>query len=141
LNIHPAGLIRKLGMQLAIILHLKQARLLFACQGMVSQHQIWLKQADALVTRIQGYALGVFTADCLPLLLFDPVQRAVGIVHAGWRGTAKAICQKTVEKMKEVFQSRASTLLAALGPCIGPCCYEVDEPVRAAFCSGGSHGN
>jgi YfiH family protein len=95
--------------------------------------ELWLKEGDALVTRIQGYALGVFTADCLPLLLFDPARRAVGIVHAGWRGTAKAISQKTVEKMKEAFHCTAENMLAAMGPCIGACCLEVDQPVMEAF--------
>jgi YfiH family protein len=95
--------------------------------------EFWLKEGDALVTRIQGYALGVFTADCLPILLFDPIQRAVGIIHAGWRGTAKAISQKTVEKMKEALHCTAENILAAIGPCIGACCLEVDHPVREAF--------
>jgi YfiH family protein len=95
--------------------------------------EFWLKEGDALVTHIQGYALGVFTADCLPLLLFDPIQRVVGIVHAGWRGTAKEISQKTVEKMKEAFNCASENILAAMGPCIGACCLEVDKPVKEAF--------
>jgi len=98
--------------------------------------EIWQMEGDALITRTPGVALGVFTADCLPVFLYDPAREAVGIVHAGWRGTARGISRKAVEKMKEVFQSRASNLLAGLGPCIGPCCYEVDEPVRDAFSSG-----
>jgi len=99
--------------------------------------EVWQMEGDALITRAPGVALGVFTADCLPVFLYDPVREAVGIVHAGWRGTARGISRKAVAKMKEFFQSRASNLLAGLGPCIGPCCYEVDEPVSDAFSSGG----
>lgn len=99
--------------------------------------ELWRKEGDALITCIPGYALGVFTADCLPILLFDPVKRAVGIVHAGWRGTARAISHKAVEKMGEAFHCGSENILAVLGPGIGPCCYEVDVPVKEAFAAGG----
>ncbi len=102
-----------------------------------SLESTWEMEADALITREPGYALGVFTADCLPILFFDPVRRAIGVVHSGWRGTAKGLAYKTVLKMQKAFGSRGEDLIAALGPCIGPCCYEVDEPVRAAFAAGG----
>jgi hypothetical protein len=99
--------------------------------------EVWQTEGDALITRTPGVALGVFTADCLPIFLYDPVQEAIGVVHAGWRGTAKGVIRKAVEKMGEVFQCQKADLLAALGPCIGACCYEVDGPVKAAFISGG----
>jgi YfiH family protein len=99
--------------------------------------EFWQKEGDALITCLPGYALSVFTADCLPILLFDPVQQAVGIVHAGWRGTAKGVSSKAVEKMREVFRCKGESLLAAMGPGIGPCCLEVDEPVQKAFSSAG----
>jgi len=98
---------------------------------------LWRKAGDALITNIQGIALGVFTADCLPILLFDPRQQVIGIIHAGWRGTAKRILEKTLLKMQEVFRSRAQNIQAALGPCIRACCYEVDHPVRATFAENG----
>ena len=99
--------------------------------------EVWHTEGDALVTRTPGFALGVFTADCLPIFLYDPVQEAIGVVHTGWRGTAKGVIRRAVERMEEAFQCRGADLLAALGPCIGPCCYEVDGPVKAAFLSGG----
>lgn len=99
--------------------------------------ELWLQEGDALVTRVPGYALGVFTADCLPILLFDPVHGVVGIVHTGWRGTARAVCQKTLKKMAETYDSMSENVLAAMGPCIGPCCYEVDGPVKEAFAGSG----
>ncbi len=94
---------------------------------------LWREEGDALISCIPGYALCVFTADCLPILLFDPVRQAAGIVHAGWRGTAKAISRKAVEKMGEIFQCRRENIWVAMGPCIGPCCLEVDGPVKEVF--------
>ena len=79
-----------------------------------------LREGDALITHVPGYALGVFTADCLPILLFDPVRMAVGIVHTGWRGTARAVCQKALKKMAETFDITSENILEAMGPCIGP---------------------
>lgn len=98
---------------------------------------LWLREGDALVSRLPGFALGVFTADCLPILLFDPFQEAVGIVHAGWKGTARAVSRKAVEKMREAFHCREENILVAMGPGIGPCCLEVDGPVQAVFAANG----
>jgi YfiH family protein len=99
--------------------------------------EVWRLEGDVLLTRTPGIALGVFTADCLPIFFYDPIQGAIGIVHAGWRGTALGVAGKAVEKMREIFGCKNSDILAALGPCIGPCCYEVDGPVKNAFISGG----
>jgi YfiH family protein len=99
--------------------------------------EVWRLEGDALLTRTPGIALGVFTADCLPIFFYDPIQGVIGIVHAGWRGTAQGVAGKAVEKMGETFGCKKSNILAALGPCIGPCCYEVDRPVKNAFISGG----
>src|SRR5262249_14261537 len=76
--------------------------------------------------------LGVETADCLPILLVDPGRRRVGAVHAGWRGTASGVAMRAVEAL--VAQgSRPEDLLAALGPGIGPCCYEVGDELPSAL--------
>ncbi len=92
---------------------------------------------DGLVTNTPGVALLVFTADCTPLLLHDPVTGAVGAAHAGWRGTASAIGAKCVEAMVRNFGSRPKDICAAIGPNIGFCHFETDEDVpqamRAAF--------
>jgi len=98
---------------------------------------LWVEEGDALITRLPGYALSVFTADCLPILLFDPLPKAIGIVHTGWKGTARGLARKTVEKMREMFACRKENILAAMGPCIGPCCYEVDGPVKEVFLENG----
>jgi YfiH family protein len=93
--------------------------------------------ADAMITSVPGIAIGVETADCVPVLLFDPLKPAVAAVHAGWRSTVKKIVQKAVHRMHEEFGSEPAQLIAAIGPAIGPECYEVDElvmgPVRESF--------
>jgi YfiH family protein len=90
-------------------------------------------EGDALVTDVPGILLVVRTADCLPVLLADPARRAVAAVHCGWRGTQKRILEKTVQAMGRAFGSKPGDLLAALGPCIGPACYEVGPEVRESF--------
>lgn len=88
-----------------------------------------IQDADALVTKEEGLLLNSFYADCVPLLFVDPVQRVIGLAHAGWKGTVLGIAMKTVERMKESFGSDPNTILAAIGPSISSCCYEVDERV------------
>ena len=82
-------------------------------------------KGDALASKQPGILLAIQTADCVPILLVDPKKRAVAAVHAGWRGTLARIAQKTVGRMQQEFGSTPSDLLAAIGPSIGPCCYEV----------------
>ena len=90
-------------------------------------------ECDALVTNTPGVALTVFTADCTPLLLHDPVTGAVGAAHAGWRGTASAIGAKTVEAMCREFGCKAENIRAAIGPNIGQCHFETDADVPEAM--------
>lgn len=87
------------------------------------------RQADGLVTAAPGIAVGIETADCVPVLLFDPATPAIAAVHAGWRSTVKNIVQKAVARMQHEFGSDPAKMLAAIGPAIGLECYEVDEPV------------
>jgi hypothetical protein len=77
--------------------------------------------------------LGIQTADCLPIILVDPTRRAVGVFHAGWRGTVKRVVEKGVGEMRRRFGSRPRDLKAAIGPGIQGCCYEVGEEVREEF--------
>ena len=88
---------------------------------------------DGLITDRPGVALVTQYADCVPLLFCDPVQGVVATSHAGWRGTAQEIGRKTVEKMQTEYGCEPGNIIAAIGPCIGPCCYEVDEPLFDAF--------
>lgn len=90
---------------------------------------------DALITDQPGLALIVTAADCVPVFLYDPVRRAIGAVHAGWRGTVAGICAEAVRAMERTYGCRPADIIAAVGPSIGPCCYQVDEvvagPLRA----------
>lgn len=91
------------------------------------------RKADAIITKRRGVALAISSADCVPLMLYDPAQRAIGMVHAGWRGTARGIAAITVHAMCEQFGSQPRDIRAGIGPSIGPCCYEVSEVVRGLF--------
>ena len=90
-------------------------------------------RGDASITNRAGLLLGVQTADCVPILLVDLKNRAVAAVHAGWRGTLQRIVAKTIGKMHMQFGTRPADLLAAVGPSIGGCCYEVGTEVASAF--------
>jgi YfiH family protein len=92
---------------------------------------------DALVTCAPGVALAVVTADCVPVLLADPVSGAVGAVHAGWRGTAADVTGAAVRTMAEHWDIPPARLVAAIGPSIGACCYEVGEELVGAFAAAG----
>lgn len=89
--------------------------------------------ADALITNEPELPLTVFSADCGIILLYDPVRRAIGAVHAGWRGCAGGILEKTVREMERLYSSSPGDLLAAIGPCIGACCFETDGDVPQAM--------
>lgn len=87
-------------------------------------------ETDALVTNLADVPLLLFYADCVPILLADPETGVIGLAHAGWRGTAAQIAKKTVSAMTEAFCVKPENILAAIGPSIGSCCYEVDDAVR-----------
>jgi len=88
---------------------------------------------DGLITNTPGLLLAIQTADCLPVILVDGKCRAVGVFHAGWRGTVKRIVEKGVGEMMRCFGSRPRDLKAAIGPGIHGCCYQVGEEVRTRF--------
>lgn len=92
-----------------------------------------VKGVDALVTDRPGIVLFATYADCYPIVLWDPVHRAAGLAHAGWRGTEAGIAQATVEVMSDAFSSQPSELIAGVGPGICGRCYEVGEDVASKF--------
>ena len=94
-------------------------------------------EGDALMTNVPGVLLVVRTADCLPVFLVDEKNRAVAAVHCGWRGTQKRILEKTVLAMGRAYGTSPAGLLAALGPCVGPACYEVGAEVKESFGAAG----
>lgn len=90
-------------------------------------------QVDGLVTQEPGIALVTFYADCVPLFFVDPVHRAIGLSHSGWRGTVGRMAAETVRKMKEMFGTDPADVTAAIGPSICQDCYEVSEDVIELF--------
>ena len=96
-----------------------------------------LEGVDALVTDVPGVAISVRTADCIPVLLYDPVHRAVAAVHDGWRGTVQRLSQKVIDFMYERYGTNASDLKAVIGPGIGPESFQVGQEVVDAFAEAG----
>lgn len=95
----------------------------------VDPGQSGLEEADALITNEPGVCLCAFSADCIPILLYDPRAGAVGAVHAGWRGTAAGAVFAAVEAMIHTYGCQGEHILAAIGPGIGPCCFETHADV------------
>lgn len=89
-----------------------------------------IQDTDSLITNLKNVPLLLFYADCTPVLLADPVTGAIGLAHAGWRGTVAGIAKKTVAAMVQEFGCSPGNLMGAIGPSIGACCYEVDDFVR-----------
>jgi|Deesub1362A_J573_1020465.scaffolds.fasta_scaffold01192_14 hypothetical protein len=85
--------------------------------------------ADAVITRVRGVLIGVRVADCVPILLYDRMNGVIGVVHAGWRGTAKGILKRAIQVMCGVFGSSTGEIIIAIGPSIRGCCYEVGRDV------------
>ncbi len=90
-------------------------------------------EADAMLTDVPGFALCWAFGDCAPILLYDPRHRAIGLVHAGWRGTAAGVIRAAILAMAERYATQPGELYAGIGPAIGACCYEVSGAVRAEF--------
>lgn len=111
---------------ISIITHKKQSWL-----SEISQHAI--ENCDALITNQKGIMLTILTADCVPVLLFDPINKVVAAIHAGWKGTQQAIVFKTVKKMQHTFNTDPTDIIAGIAPSIGKCCYEVDWNVAKHF--------
>lgn len=89
-------------------------------------------KVDGLITNQPGCGLTMNFADCAPILIYDPVHQAIGLGHAGWQGAVKDLPGALVRAMVAEFASEPTELIAGIGPCIGPCCYEVGEPVTSA---------
>jgi YfiH family protein len=88
-----------------------------------------LPEVDGLICNQPNIPLIAFFADCVPVYILDPVRRVIGLAHAGWKGTVLEIARKVLQKMQTAFDSKPCDCLAAIGPSIGPCCYEVDAKV------------
>jgi YfiH family protein len=88
-----------------------------------------IQAKDAFVTQETNLCIGALFADCVPIYYYDPIQQAVGLAHAGWKGTVQQIAAETVTRMQQYFGSQSKEIFAVIGPSIGICCFEVDETV------------
>ncbi len=102
------------------------------CRVTIAQHGQIAGRYDGLITDQPGCALTMNFADCSPILVYDPRKRAIGLGHAGWKGAVKDLPGALVRAMQKAFGSEPAELWAGVGPSIGPCCYEVGEPVISA---------
>jgi len=91
------------------------------------------EDADAVITRKPKIPIGILTADCVPVIVADKSNRIGAVIHSGWKGTVQNIAGKTIRKITEISEAKASELFAAIGPSIGGCCYEVGEDVALKF--------
>lgn len=92
-----------------------------------------ITETDGLITNVPQVALVTFYADCVPLFFIDIANKAIGLAHSGWRGTVSKIGAKLLDAMNSQFGTKPENCLAGIGPSIGPCCFEVDEPVADEF--------
>ncbi len=92
-----------------------------------------LEGYDAFLTNLPGVAIGVRTADCVPILLYGPKNRTIAAIHSGWKGTVQMISRKVIGILEDKYGTKPSDILAAIGPCIGPDSFQVGEKVAAVF--------
>ncbi|HBJ1646416.1 UNVERIFIED_ORG: laccase [Clostridium botulinum] len=98
-----------------------------------NNNNITNKEGDAIITDNRNVIIGVFTADCVPIILVDPIKKVCAAIHSGWRGTFNSITLKTIEKMKNEFNCNAKNIKVYIGPHIRSCCYEISEELKEKF--------
>lgn len=94
-----------------------------------THHREAINETDAMVTNVPDICLTILVADCVPMLFYDPVKKAIGVCHAGWKGTLKSVALNTVKTMEKAFGSSPRDIMVGIGPSIGPCCYKVGPEV------------
>ncbi len=119
--------------QFFVVSQVHEDRILLIDDGEPKPSENHLLPYDAILTDRADLAIGIKTADCVPIMVVDPVKRVIGAVHAGWKGTSRGIAEKAVRTLAGHYRSEPSDLIAAIGPSIGPCCYQVDEAVFASM--------
>ncbi|MBU3100397.1 MULTISPECIES: peptidoglycan editing factor PgeF [Clostridium] len=100
-----------------------------------------IKDGDALITNKKNRAIGVFTADCVPVILVDTSRKIIAAIHSGWKGTNALIVSKTIERMQETYGTLTKNIRAYIGPHIGGCCYEVGKELIEEFTSKDIYSN
>lgn len=88
---------------------------------------------DALITKETDVILNIFVADCVPVIIYDPIKKVGGICHCGWKGTYKSLLSKTVTRLRDLYGSKTENILVGIGPSIGSCCYNVSQDLYEKF--------
>jgi YfiH family protein len=101
-----------------------------------TENEVRREDADAIITHLTDKPIGVLTADCVPIILFDPVYHITGVIHAGRKGTQKRILSKTIAVMNSTYGCESADIKMGIGPAIGGCCYEVDKFCIDPFING-----
>lgn len=133
---HREWFLRSLGIESNEVFLVKQIhsdRIFILMNSSLSSNELATIEADAIVTCLTGKPIGVLTADCIPIIVYDKRLHVLGTVHAGRKGTAEKILSKTVAVLRDAYGSRPENILIGMGPGIGGCCYEVDEPCIQPF--------
>ncbi len=97
------------------------------------EKEVIAKEGDAIITNIEDTIIGVFTADCTPVIIVDDEQKVLAAVHSGWKGTFKSITKKTIEKLVREYNVKCENLKVYIGPHIRQCCYEISEELKEKF--------
>lgn len=88
---------------------------------------LFKQEGDFIITNLKQVGIGILTADCLPVVIYDPIKKVISVIHSGWRSAAKNIFEKVILEFKNNFNSKPEDLICYFGPCAKPCCYEVDK--------------
>ena len=115
------------------IIYLKQIHSDKILKYTLNDKSIKDEEGDAIITNEKNVIIGVFTADCVPIILIDEEKEVIAAVHSGWKGTFESITLKTIEKMKKEFNTNEINIKAYIGPHIKKCCYEVSEELKFKF--------
>ena len=115
------------------IIYLKQIHSDKILKYRCNEKSIKDEEGDAIITNEKNVIIGVFTADCVPIILIDEENEVIAAIHSGWKGTFESITLKTIEKMKLEFNANESNIKAYIGPHIKKCCYEVSEELKIKF--------
>lgn len=120
-NLNYASKIMKISRKNLFLMHQTHSNKVIEIKNQSDKKKI---VSDAMITKVKGIGLGVVTADCVPILVYDKKNKIIGCIHAGWKGALSGIVKNTIDKIKT--QSKSSNIFAAIGPCIGKKSYEVD---------------
>jgi polyphenol oxidase len=135
-NSHVTGFLQSIGIANGSLFYVNQVhgdKIFILNDANSTSSEVMKASADAVLTHIPEKPIGVFTADCLPILIYDPRLKVIGAIHAGRRGSEQSIFLKVIREMNRVYGSCPKDLMAGFGPAIGGCCYEVDEDCIQPF--------